>query len=156
MFHRFGDRKKIDRPKDAGYWQNTFIRSNAAILGYYAWSGFQSFGVGLVVCHVEPPITPVSTFHHWRFRSQFIPQYAVAACLAELGIEESAVLSLAQAIERYDPYQDMMLLIRAGRQVEVNWIRSFNLSPAECYQQVCDRWEEFFPCSLLPESSDLS
>jgi hypothetical protein len=156
MFNRFGDRFRSDRPKDAGYWQNTFIRSNAEVLGYYAWSGFDSFGCGLVVCRVEPPTLPITPIYSWRFKVQFIPQYAIQSCLAEFGIEESAVPLLAQAIERYDPYRDMMLLIQAGQQVEVNWIRNFNLSPPECYRQVCDRWEEFFPCSLLPESSELS
>jgi hypothetical protein len=156
MFHRFGDRSRRDRSISAGYWQNAFIYSNLPILGYYAWSGFESFGRGLVICQVKPPIAPVTNLSTWQFTTQFIPLYAVADGLQELEVESMAIPSLAQSIERYNPVQDMMLLIQSGKQVEMNWIRHANLPPAECYRQVCDRWEEFFPCSLLSENSDLT
>jgi hypothetical protein len=151
MFDRLGDRRKRDRRPD-DYWQNSFIRSNAAVLGYHAWSGFESLGTGLVVCQVEPPTVPVTCLYLWKFKTQFIPQYAVESGLRQFGVDSGTVPSLVQCIERYDPYRDVMLLIHAGSQVEVNWFRNSNLSPFECYLQVRDRWEEFFPCSLLSES----
>jgi hypothetical protein len=152
MVHRFGDRFRGDRRQENDCWQNAFIRSNAAVIGYYAWSGFESVGTGLVVCQVELPPMPVTYLHPWKFKTQFIPQYAVESGLLEFGVDSGTVPSLVRSIERYDPYQDVMLLICAGRQVEMNWFRNSNLSPFECYLQVRDRWEEFFPCSLLSES----
>ncbi len=152
MVHRFSDRSRGDRWRENDCWQNAFIRSNAAVIGYYAWSGFESVGTGLVVCQVESPPIPVTCLYPWKFKTQFIPQYAVESGLLEFGVDTGTVPSLVQSIERYDPYRDVMLLICAGRQVEVNWFRNSNLSPRECYLQVRDRWEEFSPCSLLSES----
>lgn len=152
MVHRFGDRSRSDCRQENECWQNAFIRTNAAVIGYYAWSGFESMGTGLVICQVDPPLVPITDLHLWKFKTQFIPQYAVESGLLEFGVDIGTIPSLVQSIERYDPYRDVMLLICAGQQVEVNWFRNSNLSPLECYLQVRDRWEEFSPCSLLSGS----
>jgi hypothetical protein len=155
MFNPLGDRRG-DRGLDHECWQNAFIRSNAAVIGYYAWSGFEAMGAGLVVCQVEAPPLPIPRLHVWKFKTQFIPQYAVESGLREFGVDSVTIPGLVQAIGRYDPKRDVMLLIQAGLQVEVDWFRNSHLSPPECYLQVRDRWEEFFPCSLLSESPNLN
>jgi hypothetical protein len=154
MFNQFGDLYRRDRGISLGYWQSAFVHSNLPIIGYYAWSGFESFGRGLVICRVQPPSVPITCLTLWQFTTQFIPLDAVDAGLQEMGVEAIAIPSLIQAIDLYNPLQDMMLLIQSGKQLEVNWIRNADQPPAECYRQVCDRWEEFFPCSLFSEASD--
>jgi hypothetical protein len=151
---RRGDSERYpsDRSFTGECWQNAFIRHNAAVIGYYAWSGFESMGAGLVVCQVEMPPLPLPRLYAWKFKTQFIPLYAVESGLREFGVDSVTMPTLVQAIGRYDPYRDVMLLINAGLQVEVDCFRNSDLSPFDCYLQVRDRWEEFFPCSLLSES----
>lgn len=131
-------------------WQNAFIHDNFPVLGYYAWEGFERFGWGLVACHVEPPPGGSQpSFYRWNFTTQFVPEPLLAAYLQDAEVAPDEIPALITAIAQYNPHQEIMLLIRFGKTIEVNWLRNRTMSPPECYWQVRDRWEEFMPDTLI-------
>lgn len=128
-----------------GYWQNRFIQHNILILGYTAWIGYVNEGRGLVVCDVVDVVPP---FIDWsidivNFNRIFIPQGQVGRYLQGLELEEEAVSRLLGAIATYDPTQAMVLLVIGNGAVDINLLQNLAISPAECYQQVQQRWGEF-------------
>ena len=132
-----------------GYWQNRFIHHNILILGYTAWIGYVNEGRGLVVCDVVDVVPP---FIDWsidtvNFDRTFIPQGQVGRYLQGLELEEEAVSGLLGAIATYDPTQAMVLLVIGNGAVDINLLQNLAISPAECYQQVQQRWGEFH-CDL--------
>ena len=139
------------RPHDSfwqgcfGYWQNLFIRENLLPLGHAAWQGFITQGRGIVVCDVA--IADVM-FVDWNsdvveYATQFISLSHVPAYLHSLNLEATLISHLMDAVQTYDPDQDMLLLICADGQADINLLQHLVIPPADCYQQVQQRWLEF-------------
>lgn len=127
-------------------WQPQFIQDNFLLIGYHALRGFATKGKGITVCIVVPPIADFKpSFHLWQFRTQFIAAEFAAPYLLEMGISSRQIPSLIQAIATYDPQQEIVLAMNIDRQLEIYYLQNLKLSPSECYQQVCDRWDEFIP-----------
>jgi hypothetical protein len=125
-------------------WQTLFIRENFPIIGYFAHKGFQKSGWGLLLCYLEPlPVNTDIRFHSWNFTTQFVSGQYITDILSELDISPIDVAGLVPAIEKYNPQQEIMLLIRCGKSVEVCWLKNLASTPVECYEQVLDRWDEF-------------
>lgn len=132
--------------KNSSNWQTAFIRDNLPVLGYFAWSGFQHQGWGLLICQVEPPAPHTDLrFHSWRFSTQFAPGLLLSSCLSAWKIPVLEIPKLVETIAQYHPSQEIMLLMQCGEAVEVLWLRNLTVTPPSCYQQVCDRWDEFIP-----------
>jgi hypothetical protein len=128
------------------HWQNAFIRDNFPVIGYHAWTGFQSAGWGLLACQAEPlPAGAEHSLHIWRFTAQFVPGRSLADYLRLLDIPPPEIPALVDAIAQYNPEKEITLLIRSGKSVEVNWLKNLATTPPKCYLQVCDRWDEFMP-----------
>ena len=131
-----------------GYWQNLFIHQNILLIGYTAWNGFLHGGRGLVACKIN---TPINGSVNWsvdtiKYDRQFISQLYATAYLQQLEIEENTVSNLLQIIASYEPKEAIIFLSIANGQIDINLLQNLAISPVECYEQVCKRWEEFQLC----------
>ncbi|AVH69191.1 hypothetical protein [Nostoc sp. 'Lobaria pulmonaria (5183) cyanobiont'] len=142
-----------------GYWQNSFIHNNLLVIGYTGWKGFQSFGRGVVICDVDTKVThPTNTtIDTVAFTLQFLPSDLIRFYLRSFQdggfishpICSSMISSIFPAIATYNPHQDILLVLKAEPQIEVNFLHQLKITPPDCYEQVCKRWSEFKP-SLIP------
>ncbi len=131
-----------------GYWQNLFIHQNILAIGYTAWNGFLHRGRGLVACKIN---TPINGSVNWsvdtiKYDRQFISQLYATAYLQELELEENSVSNLLSIIASYEPKEAIIFLSIANGQIDINLLQNLAISPVECYEQVCKRWEEFQLC----------
>ncbi|MEH2284320.1 MAG: hypothetical protein V7K90_23860 [Nostoc sp.] len=142
-----------------GYWQNSFIHNNLLVIGYTGWKGFQSFGRGVVICDVDTKVThPTNTsLDTVPFTLQFLPSDLIGFYLRSFqdcgaisqSICSSMISSISPAVATYNPHQDILLVLKAEPQIEVNFLHQLKITPPDCYEQVCKRWSEFEP-SLMP------
>ncbi|MEG5056632.1 hypothetical protein QUB60_01930 [Microcoleus sp. A2-C5] len=134
-----------------GCWQQGFIHTNLLVIGYTGWKGFESFGRGVVVCDVDTQVlgSTMTNLELIPFQIQFIPLNLMGFYLRSLSVDSSTIPSVIAATAKYNPEQDILLLLKFGCQTEVNLLSKLAISPADCYEQVCRRWEEFQP-SLTP------
>ena len=131
-----------------GYWQNLFIHQNILPIGYTAWNGFLHRGRGLVACKIN---TPINGSVNWsvdtiKYDLQFISQLYATAYLQQLELEENTVSNLLSIIASYEPKEVIIFLSIAKGQIDINLLQKLAISPVECYEQVCKRWEEFQLC----------
>ncbi|XZO03838.1 MAG: hypothetical protein ACM65L_09005 [Microcoleus sp.] len=131
-----------------GYWQNLFIHQNILSIGYTAWNGFWHLGRGMVVCQIH---TPINGAINWsvdtvKYDLQFISQSHATAYLEELELEENTVSNLSQIIASYEAETAIIFILLANNHIDINLLQNLAISPVECYEQVCNRWEEFQPC----------
>jgi len=130
-----------------GYWQNLFIHQNILPIGYTAWNGFLHGGRGLVACKIN---TPINGSVNWsvdtiKYDLQFISQLYATAYLQQLELENT-VSNLLSIIASYEPKEAIIFLSIANGQIDINLLQKLAISPVECYEQVCKRWEEFQLC----------
>ncbi|MEH2033962.1 MAG: hypothetical protein V7K67_30860 [Nostoc sp.] len=59
------------------------------------------------------------------------------------------ISSIFPAVATYNLHQDILLVLKASPQIEVNFLHKLKITPPDCYEQVCKRWSEFKP-SLIP------
>lgn len=128
-----------------GYWQNLFIHQHILAIGYTAWNGFLTVGRGMVICDVDLPIAmpvdwSVDTVPH---QLQFIAQSQIADDLQRLELESDTIFNVLQIIAAYDPAKEIVILITGSGQIDINFLQHLAIMPADCYQQVCQRWDEF-------------
>lgn len=128
-----------------GYWQNQFIRHNILTIGYTAWNGYVNAGKGMVVCEV---VDAIPTCIDWSvdtvtFNRTFVPQDRVARYLQTLELKQEAATALLNAIATYNPTQAIVILVIGNGEVDINLLQHLAISPADCYQQVQQRWAEF-------------
>lgn len=130
-----------------GYWQYSFIHTNLLTIGYTGWKGFQSFGRGVVACDVDTKVldSRITNLESVPFTIQFVPSNLMGFYLQSLSLDSSAISSIQSAVATYNPDRDILLVLEADRQIEVDLLQKMAIAPAECYQQVCRRWEEFSP-----------
>jgi hypothetical protein len=131
-----------------GYWQNLFIHQNILPIGYTAWNGFLHRGRGLVACKIN---TPINGAVNWsvdtiKYDLQFISQLYATAYLQQLELEENTVSNLLSIVASYEPKEAIIFLSIANGQIDINLLQNLAISPVECYEQVCKRWEEFQLC----------
>ena len=128
-----------------GYWQSAFIRENLLPLGHAAWRGYLARGRGLVVCDVEV-IEAASV--DWsrdvmQYRARYIPAVEMPDYLKAQGLQAEYVDCLMDIVQTYRPEGELLVEIAGEGSIEVNWLRNLAISPPDCYQQVCNRWDEF-------------
>ncbi|MEG4344337.1 hypothetical protein QUB70_13740 [Microcoleus sp. A003_D6] len=131
-----------------GYWQNLFIHQNILPIGHIAWNGFLHQGRGLVACKIN---TLINGSVNWsvdtiKYDLLFISQLYATAYLQQLKVEENTVSNLLQIIASYEPKEAIIFLSIANGQIDINLLQNLAISPVECYEQVCKRWEEFQLC----------
>ncbi|MEG5040621.1 MULTISPECIES: hypothetical protein [unclassified Microcoleus] len=131
-----------------GYWQNLFIHQNILSIGHTAWNGFLHQGRGLVACNIN---TPINGSVNWsvdtiKYDLQFVSQLYATAYLQQLELEDNTVSNLLFIIASYEPKEAIIFLSIANGQIDINLLQNLAISPVECYEQVCKRWEEFQLC----------
>jgi hypothetical protein len=129
----------------SGYWQSAFIRENLLPLGHAAWQGYQTQGQGLVVCDVE---VVEATSVNWsgdvvKYQARYIPAAAMPDYLQAQGLKADYVSRLMDIVQTYRPEGELIVAIAGEGPIEINWLRNLAISPPDCYQQVCNRWDEF-------------
>jgi len=130
-----------------GYWQNNFIHTNLLVIGYTAWQGFQSFGRGVVICDVDTSVTysTMTNLDTIPFVLQYMPSSLIEFYLRSQSTSSSIISAILPAVATYNPHQDIVLMLKAHPQIEVNFLHQLKMTPLNCYEQVCKRWEEFQP-----------
>ena len=138
-----------------GYWQNLFIPQNMLTIGYTAWKGFLTAGLGMVVCEVNLPVnTPVNLQvdtvpHHL----QFLKQLSVTDYLHRRSIEPSAISNLLQIIATYNPTKEIIILLTGDGKIEIDLLQRLAITPVVCYDRVRQRWDEFQLCKTTKRRS---
>jgi hypothetical protein len=102
----------------------------------------------LVACPIH---TPINGSVNWsvdtiKYELQFVSQLYATAYLQQLEIEENTVSNLLSIIASYEPKEAIIFLSLANGQIDINLLQNLAISPVECYEQVCKRWEEFQLC----------
>ncbi|CAN1209891.1 hypothetical protein TUMEXPCC7403_06675 [Tumidithrix helvetica PCC 7403] len=139
---RFND---SDWQGNFGYWQSGFIHANLMMIGYHAWKGFLQSGRGIVDCTVDAKIIHSSTAitDLVPFQIQFISQTQIPDHPPIGSLEPDVIEMLLQVVQTYNPHREAIMLLAAGRQAEFTLLQNMAIAPSECYDQVCNRWEEF-------------
>lgn len=138
-----------------GYWQNLFIHQNMLTIGYTAWNGFLTVGLGMVVCDVYLPTnTPVN----WQVDTvphhlQFITELSVRNYLQRLELEPSTISNLLQIIATYNPTQEIIILLTSDGKIEIDLLQHLAIPTVACYEQVRQRWDEFQLCQTTKKRS---
>ncbi len=102
----------------------------------------------MVACKIT---TPINGSVNWsvdtiKYDLQFISDLEATVYLQQLEIEENTVSNLLQIIAGYEPKAAIIFLSIANGQIDINLLQNLAISPVECYEQVCKRWEEFQLC----------
>ena len=89
-----------------------------------------------------------TTFVDWRgdtvpYRIQYIPAVEYLAYFEANHVPEDGIHRLMSVAQTYDPDRDILTAIGGTGPIEIDWLRNLAIAPADCYRQVCDRWEEF-------------
>jgi hypothetical protein len=129
----------------AGYWQSAFIRENLLPLGHAAWQGYLTQGRGVVVCDVA---AIAASSMDWRsdgvpYRVHYLPAATVSPYLEAQRCAEAVIHRLMDTVQTYQPERDILMAIAGAGSLEIQWLQNLAIPPADCYQQVRHRWEEF-------------
>lgn len=126
--------------------------TNFLLIGYTAWKGFSKVGRGVVFCQIKKVDLPHVPFLGVPEKYQtanevvsthFLAKAELVAYLHEWMVGEEIITSILQAVNSYNPRQDMIILAKEGSQIEVDILQKPVMTPIECYQQVRQRWDEF-------------
>jgi hypothetical protein len=121
------------------------IQDNFLYIGYVAWQGHLQYGRGMVACTVQETVTNrLGGIEEVTARSvQYIPFDLAALYLDLCLVPVSSIDRLLSVIKTYAPDREILILVKQGQDVEIDWLQNLAISPSECYRQVCDRWSEF-------------
>ncbi len=126
--------------------------TNFLLIGYTAWKGFSKVGRGVVFCQIKKVDLPQVPFLHVRGKyhtadeivsTHFLAKTELVAYLHEWMVGKETVIRIVQAVDSYNPQQDMIILAKEGSQIEVDILQNSVMTPIECYQQVRQNWNEF-------------
>lgn len=128
-----------------GYWQNLFIHQHILMIGYTAWNGFLTVGRGMVICDVDLPIAmPVNwTVDTVPHQLQFMAQSQIVDTLQQLELEPDTIFNVLQIVAKCDPAKEIIILITGSGQIDINFLQDLAIMPADCYEQIHHRWDEF-------------
>ncbi len=129
-------------------WQKNFIETNLTALGYNAWMGYIKSERGVVICSTN--IATINTFGE-TFQAHFVPRRRLAPFLnAWLSAPDTVILQqhfmnghILQAVDNYNPNQDLILLLESGQQVTFFYLIDLPISPPDCYNQILARSADF-------------
>lgn len=133
-----------------GYWQPLFIRENMMAIAYAAWSGYLQHGRGMVVCDIDLPAASVNWgFDSVDYQIAFMPMPEAVPHIQQLELATLEQHRLNTTLACYNPECEVILLLNCQGRIEVNVLQNLAIAPADCYAQVCQRWDEF---QLKPSS----
>jgi len=133
-------------------WQQDLITTNLLVIGYNAWNAYLKTGRGVVVCSTDSPLLD----HYGEtFKTHFVRRSRLAAFLnAWLAAPDTVILQghymnghILDAVDKYNPEQDVILLLESGTRVSFFYLKNLPITPPECYQSVRQAWSEFQPAA---------
>lgn len=137
--------RELNKPAYSEGWQSDFIQSNLLTIGYFAWHGFVNFGHGLTAFDVDAQVLDLqpNPLVIVPFTTQFTPASKTIEYLQREGVESTAISLVQSAIQSYDPHHELVLLLTVNHQPEIVLLQNLAITPPECYEQLCNRWQEF-------------
>lgn len=129
-------------------WQQALIETNLLSIGYNAWNGYLKIGRGVVICSTNSPL--LDRFGE-TFKTHFVPRPRLAAFLnAWLATPDTVILQghhmnghILEAVDKYNPEQDVILLLESGKNVAFFYLKNLPITPPESHKRVCFAWSEF-------------
>ncbi|NWF60607.1 MAG: hypothetical protein HXY43_15440 [Fischerella sp.] len=128
------------------------------LISYTAWKGFLKSGRGAVVCNINnavelsgitfTTVTGKKISPDETFNLHFVTKARLTGYLTEWILYPKEITQILAAVDTYNPQKDIILFIKFNSDFEVNILENLVISPPECYQYVCRRWEEFLPYLL--------
>ncbi|NJO98387.1 MAG: hypothetical protein HC764_22295 [Pleurocapsa sp. CRU_1_2] len=133
-------------------WQQDLISTNLLVIGYNAWNAYLKTGRGVIVGSTNSP--SLDRFGE-TFKTHFVPRPRLAAFLnAWLATPDTVILQghhmnghILDAVDKYNPEQDVILLLESGNNVTFFYLKNLPITPPECHKNVCFAWSEFQPCT---------
>jgi hypothetical protein len=121
--------------------------TNLLLIGYTAWKGFSQLGRGVVFCHIQQ-VNLANVSYSNRCSNEvvsthFLTRIDLNSYLQEWIVTPETINHILQAVDTYNPQLDIIILVKDGSKIEVDILQNSLLAPLECYQQVCQRWNEF-------------
>ncbi len=131
-------------------WQQDFIAKNLLAIGYNAWVGYLSGERGAVICSTNTPTVGIAGE---GFKAHFVGRSRLAPFLnAWLAAPDTVILRhhfmnahILEAVDTYNPVRELVFLLESCNQVTFFYLKNLPITPPKCYEQICDRWEEFQP-----------
>jgi hypothetical protein len=98
-----------------------------------------------VVCHVDGKVTDpwTTSLDLITFTIEFVPEQEVLLYVNSYKFGRNIESVFLEAIKNYDAEGELLMLLAANEHTEANLLQNLAIKPAECYRQVCQRWEEF-------------
>lgn len=133
-------------------WQSAFIRENIMLLGHTAWKGYLADGPGLVACKVAVGeatiLNPIGDV--MRDNALYIPNFEAVDYLSQNDLNAQVINRLMNKVRTYRPEREILVFVERKGEINISLLTNLAIAPADCYQQVCNRWEEFY---LEPRSA---
>ncbi len=132
------------------------LTQNFLWIGYHAWQGYLNLDRGVVVVSSEVDLLDDSD-PNWEdkltpsLNFRYIPQAQLAIYLQEWLVATQEIDPILTAVATYQPQTELVLAIFAHRgytnessaNLDIVWCQRLQISPPDCYQQICRRWSEF-------------
>jgi len=127
-------------------WQFAFIRENIMPLGYVGWKGYLAHGRGLVICKVAviKSVYPNMGSDVTRDNASYVPASDVVAYLNRHNLLADIPTGLMSKMQTYCPDREIIIFIEHKGEINISLYTNLAIVPPDCYQQVCNRWEEFY------------
>ncbi len=124
-------------------------------LGHTAWQGYLTHGRGLLACKVAVTerALPSMSIDFMRDNARYVLAAEVAACLNRHDLKADIANRLISKVQTYCPNQEILVFMERKGEITISLLTNLAISPPNCYQQVCNRWEEFY---LEPRSAGKS
>jgi hypothetical protein len=129
---------------------------NFLLIGYRAWQGYLNFGRGVVVISSDLDLLEDSDPHYGELLApslnfRYIPQSQLAVYLQEWLLSSQSIAPILTAVTNYQPHTELIFAVllqsgcanESGVNLDIGWCQRLQISPPDCYQQICRRCSEF-------------
>lgn len=121
-------------------WQSAFIRDNSMLLSHQAWQGYLTQERGLVACNVAVG----QSSYVANYKICYISLSQASGYLKKHHLKADVTNCLIDKMQTYRPEQEILVSIERQSELNISLLKNLAISPADCYQQVRNRWEEFY------------
>jgi hypothetical protein len=117
-------------------------------MGYYAWQGYLNGDRGSIVIGSDVDLMDDADYV-WTGSAQpnlnfrYVPQPQLTWYLQEWLVSTNSIESILSAVANYRPETELVFALEFGKTLDIGWCQRLNISPPDCYQQICQRWSEF-------------
>jgi hypothetical protein len=128
--------------------RTNLFSQNLLWIGYQAWQGYLNCDRGIVVISSQIDLLDDSE-DPWEdllapsLNFRYIPQVQVAIYLQEWLVASHSIEPILAAVTDYQPHLELIFAIESGINLDIGWCQRLQISPPDCHQQICRRWNEF-------------